>query len=64
MEKNQKFLLVQDIQIMVKWAKVQIYGRFYINVNNQGKILFESKIRMVFNSVPEKYLPIPLFPGQ
>ena len=49
---------------MVKWTLVLIYGRLYITAYTQGKIIFESQTRMVFNEFPEKYLCIPLFTGQ
>ena len=47
------FLLVPDIKTTVKWALLLIHGRFYITDYSQGKILFESQIRMVFNEVLE-----------
>ena len=49
---------------MVKWTVVLICGRLYITDYSQGEIIFENQTRMVFNEVLEKYLRIPLFPGQ
>ena len=47
-------LLVPDLKTMVNCKLVLIYGRLYITAYNQGKIIFESQKRMVFNEVPEK----------
>ena len=63
-KKLEAVLLVPDLKTMVKWTLVLIYGRFYITAYFQGKIIFESQMIMVFNEVLEKYLRIPLFPGQ
>ena len=36
---------------MAKWSLVLIYGRLYITVYCQGKIIFESEMIIVFNEV-------------
>ena len=45
-----------------KWTKIK--KKHCITGYSQGKVLFESQTRMVFNEVPEKYLRIPIFPGK
>ena len=54
-EKLEVVLLVQDPKTMVKWTLVTIYGRFYITDYYQGKTIFESHMRMVFNEFLEKF---------
>ena len=41
---------------MVKWALILIYGRFYITNYYQGKIIFESKMVILFNELQGKRL--------
>ena len=60
-KKLEAVLLVPDLKNMVKWTLVLIYGRLYIPAYSQGKIIFESQIRMVFNEVLVKDLRIPFF---
>ena len=48
---------------MVKWTLVLIYGRFYITDYFQGKMIFESQTRMLFNEVPEKRFTYSSFSG-
>ena len=63
-KKLEAVLLVPDLKTIVKWTLVLIYGRFYITAYSQGKIIFESQMRILFNEVLEKYLQVPLFTGQ
>ena len=43
--------MVPDIKTMLKLILVLIYGRFYITAYSQGKIPFESQMRILFNEV-------------
>ena len=63
-KKTEAVLLVPDLKTMVKWTLVLIYGRLYITAYYKGGVIFESQMRTVFNENLEKYLLIPLFPGQ